>query len=186
MQKAGMDSRLRLAVKSVAAKVRVWLVLSVCAYCGCDAVPNGNKWPGGGSGRDAELALYVDYGPVRIDVLPLTEFEPGRGLDAAGKIKVYVSLLDKFGSEIKAPGVFRFELHQYVERSARQKGRRIAIWPDVDLTDPAENNRYWRDFLRAYLFELDFELQANQRYMLQVTCLCPSGKRLSEEFTLGR
>ena len=115
--------------------------------------------------------------------MPLTEFI---SVDDArqAKIKIYVSLLDTFGSQIKSPVTFRFELYEYVQRSAEPKGKRIIIWSDIDLTEPAENNVYWRDFLRAYEFNLPFEQAANQSYILQVTCLCPNGKRISSEFTL--
>jgi hypothetical protein len=93
-------------------------------------------------------------------------------------------LLDSFGCQVKSAGVFRFELYERVERSAEPKGRRVVIWPDIDLIDAAANNENWRDFLRAYEFNLDFDLQGSQNYVLQVTCLCPGGKRLSAEFGL--
>ena len=100
------------------------------------------------------------------------------------KIKVYVNLTDSFGCQQKTPGVFRFELYEIVHRAANPKGRRITIWPDINLTDPSENNKFWRDFLRAYEFDLDFEPAAAQGCMLEVTCLCPNGKRLSADFIL--
>jgi hypothetical protein len=75
-------------------------------------------------------------------------------------------------------------LYEKVPRSAEPKGKRITKWPDIDLTDIVENNVYWRDFLRAYEFTLPVELDARQNHILQATCLCPNGKRLSTEFTL--
>ena len=75
-----------------------------------------------------------------------------------------VSLLDPFDCQIKSPGVFRFELYEYVQRSAEPKGQRVIIWPDIDLTECSENNNHWRDFLRAYEFNLDFGPQRNQCY----------------------
>jgi len=129
------------------------------------------------------LSLYTHFVPEKIDITPLTEFV---GLDDAqrSKIHLYVSLLDPFGSQIKSPGMFRFELYEYMQRSSEPKGKRAVIWPDVDLTDPVTNNDYWRDFLRAYEFSLPCEQANSQDYILQVTCLCPNGKRLSSEFTL--
>ena len=97
---------------------------------------------------------------------------------------VYVSLLDAYSEKIKAPGIFRFELYEYVQRSSEPKGQRIAIWPDVDLNSPAENQTYWRDFLRAYEFSLGAPASRGKTYILEVTCLCPSGKRLSTEWPL--
>ena len=129
------------------------------------------------------LSFYTLYTPVKIDIIPLTEFV-GAGDSQRPKINLYVSLLDPFGSQTKSPGMFRFELYEYIQRSAEPKGKRAIIWPDVDLTNPIKNNDYWRDFLRAYVFSLPYEQAGNQDYILQVTCLCPNGKRLSTEFTL--
>ena len=129
------------------------------------------------------LSCYARYAPVKIDIMPLTEFvSPGDTKQS--KINIYVSLLDPFGSQIKSPGMFRFELYEYMQRSSEPKGKRVVIWPDVDLTDPATNNDYWRDFLRTYEFSLPCEQANSQDYILQATCLCPNGKRLSSEFTL--
>ncbi len=131
-----------------------------------------------------EVSVYAGYTPVKVDILPLTELVGGSEEAKASAIKVYVSLLDTFDCQTKSPGVFRFELYKKVERSAEPKGKRITIWPDIDLMDPPENNKYWRDFLRAYEFILDFEPTGRPSYILQVTCLCPEGKRLSAEFAL--
>jgi len=119
-----------------------------------------------------KLSVYSHYAPAKI------------GSTQQVKIKPYVSLLDSFGSQVKSPGIFRFELYQRVLRSAEPKGRRVVIWPDIDLTDPAANNEYWRDFLRAYEFDLPFEPDASQSYILQVTCLCPNSRRIFAEFAL--
>jgi len=124
------------------------------------------------------------FAAARIRLLPLTELaEPSDG-EADSILSVYLALLDAFGSQIKAPGILRFELYEYVPRSADPKGQRIAIWSDIDLTDPAQNNTYWRNFLRAYEFKLDVRADTRQSYILEATCICPQGKRLSAEFTL--
>ena len=131
-----------------------------------------------------EAFAYISYSPVKIDIVPLTEYTTATGSGEGPKIEVYVSLLDSYGSQIKSPGTFRFELYERVPRSAEPKGKRIILWPDFDLTDVAENDNHWRDFLRAYEFSLHFDSEGNQSHILQVTCLCPNGKRLLTEFTL--
>ncbi len=131
-----------------------------------------------------KLSVYTRYSPVEIDIIPLTEFV-NVGDSQQTQINLYVSLLDSFGSEIKSPCVFRFELYEKVQRSAEPKGRRVVIWPDIDLTEPTKNNQYWRNFLRAYEFNLPFGPASNQSYILEVTCLCPTGKRLTSDFTLN-
>jgi hypothetical protein len=131
------------------------------------------------------LSTYSQYAPARIDIMPLTEFVGSEGGDEASRIKVLVSVFDAFDSQIKSPSTFRFELYEYLPRSAESKGKRIIIWrPDAGLTDAAENNKYWRDFLRAYEFNLPFKPEKNQTYVLQATALCPNGKRLSADFIL--
>jgi hypothetical protein len=150
----------------------------------------------GGAGcepADAELSSAAgsgfnqlsEYGPVKIDIMPLTELAAENG-EKPSKIKVYVSLLDAFDCQIKTPAVFRFELYDRVTRSAEPKGRRILIWPDINLNDAAKNNEYWRDLLRAYEFNLPFEPEGGKSYILQVTSLCSNGRRLSAEFVLKR
>lgn len=130
-----------------------------------------------------KLSFYTRYAPTKIDIMPLTEFVSTGGTQQYN-INIYVGLLDQFGSQIKSPGKFRFELYEHIPRSAERKGKRVIIWPDIDLTDPVTNNDYWLDFLRAYQFSLPCEPQVKQDYILQLTCLCPNGKRLSSEFTL--
>lgn len=130
-----------------------------------------------------KLAFYTRYAPIKIDIMPLTELVSIGGTQRYN-INIYVSLLDQFGSQIKSPGTFRFELYKYTTGSAKRKGKRIIIWPDIDLTDPVTNNDYWLDFLRTYHFSLPYESQFKEDYILQLTCLCPNGKRLSSEFTL--
>ncbi len=159
------------------------LLAMLLANAGCEQLPG---LPGLASKTNNDfkkLAVYSRYAPAKINIMPLTEFISAGGTQQV-EIKPYVSLLDSFGSQIKSPGVFRFELYQRVLRSAEPKGRRVVIWPDIDLTDTAANNEYWRDFLRAYEFDLPFEPDTSQSYILQVTCLCPNGRRISAEFAL--
>lgn len=169
-----------MRVVGVIAQIFFLVLLLVEAGCG----PATTESPPPGDDSSNLLSTYTAYAPVKIDIMPLTEFIGAGEPEEASKINVYVSLLDSFDCQKKSPGVFRFELYEYVERSADEKGRRIIIWTDVDLNDAVENNNYWRDFLRAYEFNLLFEPESNQSYVLQVTCLCPSGRRLSAEFTI--
>jgi hypothetical protein len=163
----------------------------VLPFCGC-AQPQGQVPPPArpsvaktGGDIAAPTAVAADsFAPVRIDILPLTEFSglAENGLNTT--LNVYVALLDAFGSPIKTPGTLRFELYEYIPRSAAPKGQRTAIWPDIDLTGPVENNQRWRDFLRAYEFELDVRADRSKTYVLEATCLCPDGKRLTCEYRL--
>lgn len=145
---------------------------------GCDSALVAPKPPPQNNGG-LDVSAYAAYAPAKLDIVPLTELISSGDAKRTSQINLYVSLLDSFGSQMKSPGVFRFELYEYVQRSADPKGTRLIIWPDIDLTDPAKNNEHWRDFLRAYEFNLDFEADRNQTYVLYVTCLCPAGTRLS-------
>lgn len=170
-------------MKGVSVIWRTLLILSLCIWSGCELTERGDELSPKGGKNNKELSVYASYGAAKIDILPLTEFV-GDNAENGLALKVYVSLQDWFGCDVKAPGVFRFELYEHVVRSSQAKGRRVLIWPDMDLADPVENNRYWNDFLRAYEFDLDFELPGGQGYILQVTCMCPNGKRISDEYGL--
>ena len=119
------------------------------------------------------------FGPAKVNILPLSEIVGPAGVGQDSRLNVYVALLDAFGCPIKAPCTFRFELYEYVRRSAQPKGQRLMIWPDIDLTQPAENHKSWRDFLRAYEFNLDLRVDRDKTYVLETTYLGPDGKRLS-------
>ena len=170
-------------MKQVPVIFRIFLFILMSIGAGCKQPETLNENPAMTDNNTDKLAPYAGYAPVKIDIMPLTEFISLVDTERP-KLNLYVSLLDQFGSQIKSPGMFRFELYEYMQRSAESKGKRAIIWPDVDLTDPVKNNDSWRDFLRAYVFSLPCEQSISQDYILQVTCLCPNGKRLSSEFTL--
>ncbi len=119
------------------------------------------------------------FGPAKVSILPLSEITGFTGAGRGARMSVYVALLDAFGCPVKAPCTLRFELYEYVRRSAHAKGQRLMIWPDIDLTHPAENHKSWRDFLRAYEFQLDVQADRDTMYILETTCLNPDGRRLS-------
>jgi hypothetical protein len=133
---------------------------------------------------EPSAAIAAGFAPARVDILPLTELAGSSNGVQNGTLYICVALVDAFGSPIKAPGVLRFELYEYMQRSAQPKGQRITIWPDIDLTSPVQNNTYWRDFLRAYEFELDAPVARDKAYVLEATYLSPDGRRLSGAFTL--
>jgi len=171
-------------MRLVAIVLQIFFFVFVLVQAGCG--PKTEELPTPTDNGSDLLYVYIPYTPTRIDILPLTEFVTSDGVEDTSKLRVYVSLLDYFRCQIKTPGVFRFELYECVPRSGAPKGKRIAIWPDIDLTDAVQNNSYWRDFLRSYEFNLPFQPASGQSYILQATCLCPSGRRLSAQYTLKR
>lgn len=172
-------------MKAIGVILQIFFFALLLVEAGCEpAPPTLPKPPTVDGNIPDKFSVYTRYVPAKIDIIPLTEFVCVGSAQDASKIRIYVSLFDSFGCQIKTPGTFRFELYRYVQRSAEPKGRRIVVWPDIDLTDTAENNNYWRDFLRAYEFVFTLKTQINQCYILQATYLSPNGKRLSAEFSL--
>jgi len=172
-----------MRMKSFYIITRLLLLMLLSVNIGCEQSKRPPEIPFQTNMSPDMLSIYTSYVPVKIDIMPLTEFVDA-GDAQKSEINIYVSLIDPFGSQIKSPGIFRFELYEYMKRSAEPKGKRAVIWPDVDLTYPITNNDSWRDFLRAYEFSFPCEQTNSHDYILQVTCLCPNGKRLSSEFTL--
>ena len=159
-------------MKKIALTLQIFCLFTLLTFTACE--PNAQKEP---FENESTTDLIQAYKPERIEILPLTYFLcEGSGEDIC-RIKAYISLLDKFGCQKKTPGVFRFELYEVVARSAEQKGRRIILWPDFDLTGPTQNNRYWKDFIRAYEFILQIDSLNGRSFILQATFMCPTGKR---------
>lgn len=127
------------------------------------------------------------YSASAIHVIGLTSIGRDPRKNNSSQLSIYVSLLDSFDSSIKSPGSFRFELYEYVPRSSQPKGKRLVVWPDIDLTNAGDNNKYWRDLLRAYHFTLEANINPDipKIYALQATCMTGDGKRLSEIFILN-
>ena len=174
-------------MKRIDISLYITFVVLFLVVAGCESSKNGTKQIDQLNKADGdcnEAFAYASYAPSKINIMPLTEYTVVDDSAEKSKIKAYVSLLDSFGYQIRSPGTFRFELYEKAQRSAEPKGKRISIWPDIDLTDIVENNHYWLDFLRAYEFNLPVELENNQSYILQATCICPNGKRLSTEYAL--
>jgi len=163
-----------------------FLLILPLAQAGCSLAPSTGRLPAKVDKNSSRLSAYTHYVPARVDIMPLTEFTSGDSDQSESRINVYVSLLDLFGCQMKSPAMFRFELYEKLRYSGEPKGKRITIWPDINLTDETENNNYWRDFLRAYEFNLKSELPREKDCLLQVTCMCPSGKRLSAEFAIKK
>lgn len=136
-----------------------------------------------GMEKQDDVSIYLKYAPEKVDILPLTEFVVNKDT-GQGEIDLFVSLLDSFGSKIKSPCIFRFELYLIVPHSSEPKGQRIMLWTDVDLIQPNISNEYWRDFFRCYEFALPFEQQKGQSYVLEVTCMCPNNKRIVSDYLL--
>ncbi len=173
-------------MKNIPIKTWMSLIVILSLVSGCKLVGSGNsQTPAADRGAPDMTSSYTQYAPEKVDIMPLTEFVRAADTQKA-QINLYIRLLDKFNSQIKAPGIFRFELYEHVQRSSEPKGKRIVLWPDIDLANPVDNNKYWRDFLRAYEFNLSADAAPNQNYILEVTCLCSRGRRLTDEFILTR
>jgi hypothetical protein len=163
------------------AQVAISVVVMLLISAGCESEGLPGSWPVAGGGD-----VLGAYAASKIRVVGLSEITNASDDERTSGVKVYVDLLDSFGNRIKSPGVFRFELYEFVPRSSEPKGKRIFIQPDIDLTDATRNNSHWRDFLRTYQFDLDlnFKVKANDAFMLEVTFITPAGKRLRGLFQL--
>ena len=127
------------------------------------------------------MAIYSQYHPENIKISPLTSFVKINENDI--NLRVYVNMLDSIGLQVRSPAIFRFELYQHMQRTGDAKGKRVAIWPDIDINLDKENQKYWKDFLRSYEFILPFPYPADTKYILLLNCITPDGKRIYTEFS---
>ena len=137
------------------------------------------------AGDTAEYQIsHSGFEPVKSEILPVTRFIRSLQNQPGSYIQCYVSLLDVYETQIKAPAVFRFELYRYIKHASNHKGGRVKLWRDFNLTESQANNKYWHNFFRAYKFSLPFEPEPGRNYLLQVSCLYGNKKRLSAYFVI--
>jgi hypothetical protein len=156
-------------------------LLMACLLCAAGCGPS----PSAGTKTQPAAAPQPSAGfaPARVLITPWTEIR-GQG-EVKRQIRAFVRLVDAFSCDIKAPGVLRFELYEKLPRSAELRGRRLMIWPDFDLTTAEQNNAFWKDFVRAYEFALDFEPPDAGTYVLEATFIPPQGRRLTAQYQLN-
>jgi len=89
-----------IAKTAYAITVIVQMFLLLLYGAGCEPVDKKLS-----SNADSGFNQLSEYSPVKVDIMPLTEFAAA-GNGNPSQIKVYVSLLDAFDCQIKAPAVF--------------------------------------------------------------------------------
>jgi len=182
-------------MRIIASLLHASFILLVLIQPGCEPLDSRERLPMPGNDSNTQFCVY--YAPEKIDIMPLTGFKVSNGGEP--QLDVYVSLLDSAGSQIKFPVKFRFALYDQVQRSPEPKGKTVGMWPQQEkemadpndpeihwfgLADPAQNNHYWRDFVRAYQFTLPFRPESGRSYILEATCLTGQNKRLTAELSL--
>lgn len=154
-----------------------WTGLTLAALLagGCESPPRLEKPP----------LVLQGFTIRKVRISALTDFVISDKDPDQSEIKTYVELLDTYDSQLKKPCIFRFELYAYKALTNNPRGKRLTIWSDIDLTNPAENNQYWKDYLRSYAFylPLGFSPRPEQNYLLEVTCLSGE-KRFSDVFKI--
>lgn len=124
--------------------------------------------------------------PAEIKIIGLTEIVTASDGSKIKNIDLYLDMRDASGSRLRFPATFRFELYEHAPRTAQRRGKRIHVWPDMDLMDQADNDSHWRDHLNAYFFQLDidFALPVGQSFILYVTAITEHGKRMNAGYDL--
>ena len=137
--------------------------------------------PESGIQGEDQTHLLSGYAPVQIKILgPTRVFQDPQGIH---RIEIFVSILDVAGSSIKYPGTYRFELYRRLKRSADPRGKRILILPDISLIASNDNNQYWDDFIRCYVFQRECD-HPNEDLILQATFILPNGDRMTDQYTI--
>jgi hypothetical protein len=159
--------------KAVTGMVLGWLLWTGCAL---DGQPENDP---NGPVEQKNQGLTKLFTPNQVNIIPLTQFVNATKPAELDFIRVYVELLDDYQSQVKALGIFRFELYNKATRSIEPMGKRIEIWRDIPLNNPNQNNQYWREYLRTYEFRLPLQHILQGHFILQCTFTTPEGKRLT-------
>jgi len=122
----------------------------------------------------------------RVRISALTEFVTDSAQLDAVQLKVLLEVLDTSGEPAPVPCILRFELYEFRPLSADPRGKRVFIWPEMDLSDLSVAKEHWKDLLRGYEFYLpldNFTPQPNRKYLLEVTCFADQ-RRYSDLFKM--
>ena len=149
-----------------------------CLLAGCDS---------GSAPVVTEPPRPAGFPVASIHVAGLTELTEHAKAKDSQTLRVFVELMDTYGSKIKAPVTLRFELYRYVPHRTDPRGSRLRSWPDFDLFSQAGNHLYWRDYLRAYEFSLDVSpaLPPEESYLVEVTCMTADQRRINTFYVLN-
>lgn len=133
------------------------------ALIGCQAPESPGQPAVDGDGR---VAIQ------RVQISPLTEFIADPENPDAHQLKVLLEVFDMSGLPVSTAGTVRFELYEFRPLSSDPRGRRLSIWPALDLSNAADAEKYWSQLLRGYEFYLpiDFLPRGGRKYVLEVTC----------------
>jgi hypothetical protein len=157
-----------------------------CVGLGALCLPAGCQADGGPAMAAHQQLDQLDLlVPRRIEILPFTKprsFDEDATPDG---IEVVLAATDAFGDNVKAVGDYRFELYRFRPASGDPRGERLGFWEEAVRT-VAEHQRHWNSYSETYEFELNWDrsLQANQKYVLQVTYVGPGEKRLFDQYVL--
>jgi len=143
----------------------------------------------GGCPPPAPAPSDVPY-PINLTLPKTIRLHPFTGTrvfdDAGGTrgIDVRVEALDHYGDSTKAFGRFRFELYEFLPRSADPKGRRLSAW-DIDLNDPRANFVHWDGITRTYQFKLQWGrgIPVGERFVLVAVFVSGHTDLLEDERT---
>jgi hypothetical protein len=156
-------------------------LLVVGLVCGC----SGTKTPKGkiSSMPPSRAEMMSYYLPTQVEILPFTK---PASFDARGLpdgINAVIRPLDVVGHAVKAYGIMRFELYDYVPASGLSKGKQLMVWNQV-LNTPTDQRKYWDNVTQSYQFQLLWRqpLEPNKKYVLEVFYENPAGVRLTSDY----
>ena len=139
------------------------LSLAAFALIGCEMPESPGQSPVDGPGSAAV---------GRVQISPLTEFIASPEKPGSCQLKVLLEVFNAQGLPVSIIGTVRFELYEFRPLSSDPRGRRLSIWPELDLGNAADAENYWSQLLRGYEFYLpvDFTPGSGKKYVLEVTC----------------
>ena len=154
-----------------------WLLLSLALLC----------WCGCGSGEfRKEPVPRIDtremLQPVTIKIHHSSDVlrkEAGGEFDG---LIVRCEVKDRFGDQVKALGVMRFEAYDYARSQPDNKGPRVGFWPSVSIDSLEAIQQHWDSIWGLYRFNLKWQRKVNvgDRFVLEVTLTTPEGEQLSD------
>ena len=128
-------------------------------------------------------ALVALMLPAEVEVQSFTKPVSFVGDGNADGLEVILATRDSFGDEVKAIGMFQFELRKRRLASASKLGERIAYWT-IAIRSLEPLREYWDPVSHFYVFPLKLETGplAPGPYVITARLRGPTGRVMSDEY----
>jgi hypothetical protein len=126
------------------------------------------------------------FGPSSMRIHPIfTRLKDWSGDDKPDGIDALIEFSDQFNDPTKASGTVIFELFEFQKFNPERRGSRVVNQWVGSLQTLREQRDHWNRTSRTYSFQLAYDVNPNQSYVLSATFNLSGGGRFYDQIVLA-